>query len=642
MRRALRRAGWALAAAGGIGIAAPAGAQTQAIQIIGPAGHVDQPGEVIMMTDGQAGLEEGQVELGLLADPMLFSYGLGAHVQGATLELRGFVPTEEVRQQALKVAREQTGLHVIDKLKLAPNLATRCSIDKPENIQRAAKELLEEAVPSHGRTMDVKCDARGRVTVSGTVASYEDRVLVSRKLRQVSGCSCVVNQLEVAGAEKRPTVPTGTAVILQAPAMPAQPAVRHSEPPAPAVPTHTVTTTPWVASDPPSPATPRPHTETVVLPPAPPLPVHPAEVALPPAPPVSVRPAEVALPPVHPVPTHPVAPVAPKENDPPKLPMPRVYQEPVSLPPAPAPAVKPPPVAPAVKPLPDLPSIPKPVVSPVIDITPSQAKPDSLPKLPTPAIDRDRPLGGGTTGSTTLNLSPVDHPKPKPVVKIPEIVNQPSAAAPKTLPLPPVVPLSPAPPLPKLPVIEKQGKGGSEESYVSEGTITLDDDPPPAKPAGGMKVTTPPAAPKVALPPVPPAKPASDPVKLPAPAAKVPPTSMKADEGTLTLTPPPMPPSQPASDPMKLSVPPAKPPAPVAPPRTNVPAAVRLKERVQGVCGPAYEVKVMTRGKNYMQLDVTGGSGGDGQNLMERITPVLKSAEFSPYEINVDVVISGK
>src|SRR5262249_29990206 len=95
MRRALRRAGWALAAAGGIGIPAPALAQPTAVRILGPVGHVVEAGGevVIAMTEGQARLEEGQVELAFLADPMLFSYGVGAHVEGGNLEVRGYVPT---------------------------------------------------------------------------------------------------------------------------------------------------------------------------------------------------------------------------------------------------------------------------------------------------------------------------------------------------------------------------------------------------------------------------------------------------------------------------------------------------------------------------------------------------------------------
>ncbi len=623
MRRVLRRTGWALAAAGGIGIAGPAAAQSPVMQIIGPSGHVvEQTGEVLLMTEGQARLEEGHVELGLLADPMLFSYGLGAHVQqGATLtlEVRGFVPTEAARDQALKVARAQTSLHVIDRLKIQPNLATRCSIDKPENIQRAAKELLEDAFPEHGRGMDVRCDARGRVTVAGRVASFEDRLLVSRKLRQVSGCSCVANQLEVASvaAESRPAKTSDTLVISESPPVMAKPAIRKWEPSAPPVPVRPVA----------APSHPESNLTSLPIPP-----VYPEPIALPPAPPVPARPLTVP---------------APKPSDAPILVMPRAYQEPLAPPPAPVPVVKPlpapppapvpavkplpaPPPAPVsiVKPLPEPPPAPKRSVPPPIDVPPPPVKTE-LPR-PSSSIDKDRPYGSGTPGAAALDLPPVEHPKPLSAVKLPEMVSVPVGHAPQPLPLPPVPPLPPRPavsPLPKAPAVEKHDRGGSEESYVTEGTITLDDgssrgvvrearagsyvsegtitldnDPPSAKPAGwGAKASSFPRKPA---------------------------------EGTLTLTPPPMPPSRPATAPVTLSAP----PAPTPPPRPTVPAAVRLKERIQGICGPAYEVKVTPRGKNYLQLDITGPVAGEEKRIMQRIKPVLESEEFRGFELNVDVI----
>jgi hypothetical protein len=707
MRRALRRAGWALAAAGGIGITSPALAQERTVRILGPGGHVEQAGEVIVITEAQARLEEGQVELALLADPMLFSYGLGAHVQAGSLELRGFVPTEAVRDEALKVAREQSTLHVIDKLKIQPNLATRCSVEKPEVIQRAAKELLEDAVPVYGQGMEVKCDARGRVTVSGRVASSEDRLLVSRKLRQVTGCSCVVNHLEVVGAaESRPAETTGAVLVPDAVPVPALPAVRKSEPAVSPVPARTVTMPHPVEGEPPSLGMPR-----------------------------AVQPEKVVPPPAPPATPYPTAIPTPKESMSPVLPAPRVVQEPVALPPAP----------PVVKPLPELPPAPKPIAPPPVEVAPPPVKTEF--HAPTPSSDRDRPHGSGTSGAAAIELPPVEQPKPPPVkvpevekpkappavkapepavslppveqpklpvvklpeevhpkpaptvslppsgqpkpppvvtvpevekpkpvptIKVPVVVNVPAAPAPKPPPLPPIVPLTTRPSVnpPPPPVIEKSPRGGSEESYVTEGTITIDDDPrpakpvtapkpaptpakgsisfeadpPPAKPVTAPKAQQTPAKAPATLPPLPATSPAPAPVKQPVTTPKAPPTptSVKPAEGTMSLKPPPMPPSKPASDPVKLSAPPAKPPAPPAPPRPTVPPAVRLKERVQGLCGPAYEVKVTARAKNNLMLEITGRTSGEGETVMKKIRPVLDSAEFAEFEINVDVVTPAR
>jgi hypothetical protein len=210
-------------------------------------------------------------------------------------------------------------------------------------------------------------------------------------------------------------------------------------------------------------------------------------------------------------------------------------------------------------------------------------------------------------------------------------------------------------------------RGGSEESYVTEGTITIDDDPRPTKPVTAPKaqptpakgtisfdddpppvkpVTPPKVQPTPAKPPttLPPLTTSTAPVKPPTATPKAPltPTTVKPVEGTMTLTPPPRPPSKPTADVVKLSAPSAKPPAPPAPPRPTVPPAVRLKERIQGLCGPAYEVKVTPRGKNNLVLEITGRASGEGETVMKKIRPVLDSSEFAEFEINVDVVTPAK
>lgn len=531
MRRALRKAGWALTAAAGVGISSPAVAQAPVTRVIGPAGQALPAGEVIVLTEGAARLEEGQVELALLADPLLFSYGLGAHVEGDALEVRGFVPTAAVREQALRVAREQTALRVTDKMKLHPTLASHASVDRPENIQRTAKELLEGTFPGHGKGMDVKADARGRVTVAGTIGSYEDKVLASRKLRQVPGCSCVVNQLSVAAAP------------------------------------HDV-----------RPAEPAPH--------APVSPPTPGKG------PVQAKPAVNRWePPSAPAPSRPAAPPPKKEGDPPVLGMPRVHSEGTSLPP-PAPM-------PELRPLSEPPSAPKRTLPPLPDVTGPKLSP------PVKAVEEGS-SGKVPPGGPSLDLPPVGDLKPAPAVKLPEVVTKPSAPAVKPAALPPA-------PASKAPGRDKPAAGGGEESYVAEGTITFGDDPPPTPPAVAMKS----GGSGAKLLSSPPGKPA---------------------EGTLTLAPPPLPPSKP-SGPVALSAPPVKPPAPPAPApfRPAVPPAVRLKERIQGICGPACSVQVVTMGRNSLQVKLTAPSEEDGRRLMKRIQPILDAPEFAQFEIDGNI-----
>jgi hypothetical protein len=548
-------------------MAAPAVGQTPGQIIIEPGGQVAPAGEAAALTESQARPEEGQVELAFLADPMLFAYGLGAHVQGGNLEVRGFVPNEGVREQALRVAAAQTGLHVIDRLRLLPVVAGHGTADTPENVCRAARVLLETDFPAHGKGMEVQCDARGHLTVSGRVASFEDKVLVSRKLRQVRGCSCVVNQLSVASVDPVRKTPS-------------------------AAPGETKPAPKWEPSGTPA------------------------------SPPTAVTPAKKD-----------------KTSDLPPSGLPRISADPASPSPkresAPLPVIEAtPPTTPAPK--------KAAVALPVIEAAPRPA--DQEPRRPAPPpIEPEK--------------GPAQKQAPaKVVIDAPSPPAAPESRRPTTAPaLPPL-----APPAPK-PSAAKPTTGGSEESFVTEGMITFDDPPAPAKPPAPVKppvpekatapqkpaaeITAPPAPvlPKPApstpvpaqLPPLPPVKPAP----APAPRSSAP-VAMKPLDGTLRLDPPPAPPGGPQ---VAQATKPPVPQSAAAPVRPTAPPDVRLKERIQAACGPAYEVKVMTaKGKNVLEVNITVRDEADGKRLMEQITPILKSPEFGTLEINAEVVYPAK
>jgi hypothetical protein len=79
-------------------------------------------------------------------------------------------------------------------------------------------------------------------------------------------------------------------------------------------------------------------------------------------------------------------------------------------------------------------------------------------------------------------------------------------------------------------------------------------------------------------------------------------------------------------------------PTVAAPSRPAASPAVRLKERLEEACGPAYEVKVTATPKGGLQVVVTAKDEADGQRLMERMTPVFRSPDFTAIEINAEVV----
>jgi hypothetical protein len=197
MHKLLRPAGCALAA-GALGWTGTAAAQGPMQLPAGPSGRVHTVAEeVAPAADGYAKLAEMKVELAWLADPATFPYRLGARADGAALEVRGYVPNEAVREQALKLAREHSGLNVVDSLQIHDHLALR-SVGRPvEELQQAAQRMLAETLKDLAHGLEVKARPSGQITVEGSVPSLEAKVAASQCLRKVGGCTGVANQLQL-------------------------------------------------------------------------------------------------------------------------------------------------------------------------------------------------------------------------------------------------------------------------------------------------------------------------------------------------------------------------------------------------------------------------------------------------------------
>src|SRR5438309_2357151 len=100
MHKALERAGWTLAAAGTLALTGQAQAQrpgnvsgVRTVQVQPSTGQVTPALE----SDSYSRLIEMRIALAWLADPVTFPCRLTARVDGAAVEVRGFVPSEAVR-----------------------------------------------------------------------------------------------------------------------------------------------------------------------------------------------------------------------------------------------------------------------------------------------------------------------------------------------------------------------------------------------------------------------------------------------------------------------------------------------------------------------------------------------------------------
>lgn len=191
----LGRQGWTWATAAMVGWTPAAWGQAAV-----PSGRTGAASEMAVAGVATGALTPtARVELAWLGDPVTFPYALEVMPMGTVLEVRGNVPNQTVREHALKLARESSGLRVVDHLNLYTQSALPLTTKSPAALQQAAVDAIGRALPQQARNISVSIWTNGQVVLSGSVPSGEQKLMASRCLRGVAACSCVVNQLVVTG-----------------------------------------------------------------------------------------------------------------------------------------------------------------------------------------------------------------------------------------------------------------------------------------------------------------------------------------------------------------------------------------------------------------------------------------------------------
>ncbi len=203
MYRALRRAGWALAAAAGLGIVAPARTPAappapvyQEITEVGPEAMSPVIVQDHVLAAPDAHLAAIEVELAWLADPLTCPYHLTLHIEGGSAHVRGYVQNKAAREKALRLAREHCMLQVVDELKIHASMVISVMAPAEPLKPSEAEATLKEAFSAPANAFHVTCKPDGRVRVTGTVTNLDDKLAVSRRLRTLPGCMAVVNELQ--------------------------------------------------------------------------------------------------------------------------------------------------------------------------------------------------------------------------------------------------------------------------------------------------------------------------------------------------------------------------------------------------------------------------------------------------------------
>jgi hypothetical protein len=178
-------------------MASPALAQSAPAAAGAPAARVRGADPRGGAADDRGRREAALVELGWGADPRTFACRLAAYPVGGVVEVRGCVPNEVTRLHALAIAQASTALAVVDRLTVYPNLSQRRDGDFGDALRRGALTLLAGALPDRVGGFLVSAQPDGQVTVSGTVRTLDEKLAVSRQLRALAGCTCVINLLDV-------------------------------------------------------------------------------------------------------------------------------------------------------------------------------------------------------------------------------------------------------------------------------------------------------------------------------------------------------------------------------------------------------------------------------------------------------------
>jgi hypothetical protein len=204
MNKKWQRLLWVAGVAGSLGLCGMAGAQSSPFQpfknLFGPKTTAPEKAAEQKAAEANRGTEI-QVELAWLSDRTTFPYYLEAHVKGSNLEVRGYVPTKAVRDQALNLAKLNCSLTVTDAMKEHSSLAFRSVPRPPEQLKSSVVSALREDFP--GLKLTVQCQADGNVQIAGNVKTLEQKLSVSQKLRRLYGCTYVTNNTLAANGDLR-------------------------------------------------------------------------------------------------------------------------------------------------------------------------------------------------------------------------------------------------------------------------------------------------------------------------------------------------------------------------------------------------------------------------------------------------------
>lgn len=133
----------------------------------------------------------------LAADPVTDAIKIDLEVDRDTVQLNGFVDTEEERARAEEIARSIKGVTVVkNNLRLQPHDRTTGEYVDDKILIAEVKAALAEDPVAHALTIDIESD-HGVISLGGHVDTEAEREAAIDAAEQVAGVVKVIDNLDV-------------------------------------------------------------------------------------------------------------------------------------------------------------------------------------------------------------------------------------------------------------------------------------------------------------------------------------------------------------------------------------------------------------------------------------------------------------
>jgi len=190
IRRVAKVSPWAVAVAMAFEVGPPTLAQTPK-----PTGYSSNSSQSFVIDDPAV-----DIQIAWLGDPALLSCNLVAKVTSEGIELAGFVPNEAMRQKAVQVAKSACEYKVINRLQVQAHMPIPSPKPAvPAELAYSASMILAETLGDKVMGIRIVSPSNGRVDISGNVPSADDKLLISKTLKKVNGCTQIVNKVNATG-----------------------------------------------------------------------------------------------------------------------------------------------------------------------------------------------------------------------------------------------------------------------------------------------------------------------------------------------------------------------------------------------------------------------------------------------------------